>query len=119
VLLASSLALDACKRSEGASPAPEASAHSAPTSSQRISIAVTSDGFVPSGARVKAGQPVTLVVTRQVERTCATEIVIKEYAVNQPVPQGQPVEVTFTPAKPGPIRYACAMDMIAGELIAE
>ena len=31
----------------------------------------------------------------------------------------KPVSVTFTPTAPGPIRYACAMDMVAGELVAE
>jgi len=117
-LIASSLALAACNRSEGASSTAQSGVKTAPTS-QRINIAVTSDGFVPSATRIKVGQPVTLVVTRQVERTCATDIVIKDFGVNKPLPQGQPVEVTFTPTKAGPIRYACAMDMVAGELVAE
>ena len=119
VLLAGSLALGACNRGEDPARAPQDGTGHAPTSGQHIEIAVTSDGFVPSGARVRVGQPVTLVVTRQLERTCATDIVINDYGINQPLPQGQAVEVTFTPAKAGPIRYACAMDMIAGELIAE
>ena len=84
----------------------------------RIEIAVTADGFVAMSNRVKVGQPVTLVVTRKVEATCATEIVIKDYGINQHLPLNQPVEVTFTPTKAGSIRYACGMDMIAGELIA-
>jgi plastocyanin len=88
-------------------------------SAHPLEIAVTSDGFVPARAKVKVGEPVTLVVTRKVERTCATDLVIKDYGVNKPLPQGQPVQVTFTPKKPGPIRYACAMDMVAGELVAE
>ena len=86
---------------------------------QVISIEVTRDGFVPARASVKAGRPVKLVVTRKVERTCATEIVIKDYGVNQPLPLGTPVEVAFTPGKPGPVRYACGMDMIAGVLTVE
>jgi plastocyanin domain-containing protein len=85
----------------------------------RIQIQVTSDGFVPARAKVKVGQPVTLVVTRKTDRTCATEIVIKDYNINQPLPLNQPVEVTFTPKAAGKIRFACGMDMIAGELIAE
>lgn len=85
----------------------------------RIRIDVTSDGFVASGQRVKVGEPVTLVVTRKVDRTCATDIVIKDYGVQKALPQDQAVEVTFTPTKPGPIRYACAMDMVAGQLVAE
>ena len=85
----------------------------------RIEIAVTQDGFTPAEATIKVGQPVTLVVTRKVDTTCATEIVIKDYGINKPLPKDQAVEVTFTPTKPGKIRYACAMDMIAGELTAQ
>ncbi|HET9554546.1 MAG TPA: cupredoxin domain-containing protein [Anaeromyxobacteraceae bacterium] len=81
-----------------------------------ISIAVTDDGFVPANLRVKAGQKVRLVITRKVERTCATEIVIKDQGIHQPLPLNQPVAVEFTPKKAGTLRYACAMDMIAGTI---
>jgi len=120
-LLAGALALGTCSRREQSPPTAQSSAEtSSPlASTQRINVAVTSDGLVPSASRVKVGQSVTLVVTRQVERTCVTHIVIKDYSVNEPLPLGQPVEVTFTPTKAGPIRYACAMDMVAGELVAE
>jgi len=84
-----------------------------------LEIAVTNDGFVPARAKVKVGEPVKLVVTRKVENTCATDIVIKDYDINKPLPQGQRVELTLTPKKPGPIRFACAMDMVSGELVAE
>jgi plastocyanin domain-containing protein len=86
---------------------------------QRVEISVTSEGFVPATTKVKVGKPVTLVVTRKVDRTCATDIVIKDYGVNKPLPANVPVEVTLTPKKAGAIRYTCAMDMIAGELVAE
>ena len=112
LVLGVSLALSACSRSpENA----EATQHPA----SRIAIAVTADGFVPAQTRVKVGQPVTLVVTRQVAKTCATDIVIKDYAVNRPLPENQPVEITFTPVKAGPIRFACGMNMVSGELVAE
>lgn len=86
---------------------------------QLVSLEVTGEGFVPARAAVKAGAPVKLVVTRKTERTCATEIVIRDYGIVKPLPLGQPVEVALTPRSPGPIRYACAMDMIAGVLVAE
>jgi plastocyanin domain-containing protein len=86
---------------------------------RKVEIAVTSEGFVPALTKVKVGEPVTLVVTRKVERTCATEIVIKDFKVSKPLPLSQAVEVTLTPSKPGKIRFACAMDMIAGELLVE
>jgi plastocyanin domain-containing protein len=85
----------------------------------RLELSVTSDGFMleKGDPKLKAGQPVTLVVTRKVERTCATELVIRDYGINQTLPLNKPVEITFTPKQAGTIRYACAMDMIAGELI--
>jgi plastocyanin domain-containing protein len=82
-----------------------------------IAMSVTSEGFVPAEITVKAGESVRLVVTRKTERTCATDIVIKDFGINKPLPLNQPVEVDFTPTQPGRVRYACAMDMIAGVLI--
>jgi plastocyanin domain-containing protein len=86
---------------------------------QVVTMEVTGEGFVPALVKVKAGQPVKLVVTRKTDRTCATEIVIKEFGINKPLPLNQPVEITFTPIKAGKLRYACAMDMIAGVIIVE
>lgn len=86
---------------------------------QVIEMSVTAEGFVPAQIKVKVGQPVKLVVTRQVEGTCATEMVIKDYGINKPLPLNEAVEVELTATKPGQIRYACGMDMIAGVIIAE
>lgn len=83
----------------------------------RVEVSVTSGGFVvASPPTLKAGQPVTLVVTRSVEKTCATDIVLKEFGISQPLPLNKAVEVTFTPSKAGTVRFACAMDMVAGSL---
>jgi plastocyanin domain-containing protein len=89
------------------------------TGEQVIELSVTSDGFVPSSVKVRAGQPLKLVVTRKVEKTCATDIVIEDFSINKPLPLNVPVEVGFTPTKPGKIRYSCAMNMIVGELVVE
>lgn len=83
----------------------------------RVEVAVTGEGFVVENPpTLKVGQPVTLVVTRSTEKTCATDIVLAEFGISQPLPLNKPVEVTFTPKKAGPVRFACAMDMIAGSL---
>jgi plastocyanin domain-containing protein len=86
---------------------------------RRVIITVTRNGFVPARVHLKAGQPVRLVVTRTVERTCATDIVVADFGIKKALPLNQPVEVAFTPRKAGAIRYACAMDMIAGSLVVE
>jgi plastocyanin domain-containing protein len=89
------------------------------TQEQVVAIEVTGEGFVPAQVKVKANQPVKLLVTRKTDRTCAKEIVIKDVGINKPLPLNQPVEITFTPTKKGQLRYACAMDMIAGVIIVE
>ena len=84
-----------------------------------IRMSVTEKGFEPSVATVKKGQPVTLVITRKTEMTCAKEIVIEEEGINTKLPLNKAVEVTFTPKKTGELKYACAMDMITGVLKVE
>lgn len=86
---------------------------------QVVTLTVTDDGFVPEVVKVKAGAPVQLVVTRKVERTCATEIVLKDFGVNQPLPLNKAVTVTVAPKGAGSYRFACGMDMIAGTLKVE
>lgn len=86
---------------------------------QVVTMEVTGEGFVPAQVKVKANQPVKLVVTRKTDRTCAKEIVIKDFGINKSLPLNQPVEITFAPTKVGKFRYACAMDMIAGVIIVE
>jgi plastocyanin domain-containing protein len=86
---------------------------------QVVQITVTEDGFVPAEVKVKKGEPVKLVVTRKTDRTCATEIVVKDYGVEKKLPLGVPVEVTFTPSRSGKVRYACGMDMISGVLVVQ
>jgi plastocyanin domain-containing protein len=83
---------------------------------QVVAITVTSKGFEPSSITVRQGTPVKLVVTRKTERTCATEIVMKDFGVNQPLPLEKPVTVVVNPKSPGQYRFACGMDMIAGIL---
>jgi plastocyanin domain-containing protein len=85
--------------------------------SNRVAISVTDDGFVPATVTVAAGRPVTLIVTRKTSKTCATELVMPAQNINQKLPLGQPVEITFTPTAPGELRYACAMEMYSGKVI--
>jgi plastocyanin domain-containing protein len=86
---------------------------------QVVQLSVTNEGFVPSQVTVKAGKPVKLIVTRKTERTCATEIVMKDFGVKEALPLEKPVTVNITPKKAGDYRYACGMDMIAGVLKVE
>lgn len=82
-----------------------------------VEMTVTESGFTPQNVRVKAGELVTLVITRKVEATCATEIVIDEYGINAKLPLNTPVRVSFTPKKSGMLKYGCAMQKMIGGVI--
>ena len=84
-----------------------------------VAIRVTQKGFEPAVVTVPAGKPVTLVVTRKTDRTCAKEFVLAEHNIHRELPLDQPVEITFTPAHPGELRYACGMDIIAGKIVVQ
>lgn len=87
---------------------------SAPRDGEPVHITVTKNGYEPFEVRATAGKPLTLVVTRTTDETCATEIVIPEANVSQDLPLGKPVTITFTPQKSGKLRYSCAMKMFQG-----
>jgi plastocyanin domain-containing protein len=83
----------------------------------QVEMSVTEKGFEPQNVRVKAGEPVTLVITRKTDATCATEIVIDEYGINTKLPLNTPVKVAFTPKKTGVLKYGCAMQKMIGGAI--
>jgi plastocyanin domain-containing protein len=83
----------------------------------RVEMTVTDKGFEPQNIRVKKGEPVTLIITRKTDTTCATEIVIDEHKVNAKLPLNQPVTVSFTPQKSGKLKYGCAMQKMIGGVI--
>jgi plastocyanin domain-containing protein len=117
-LLLLALALAACsKKGEQADEtgkSPPAAATPVPASG-RIAISVTEKGFEPTPIQVAKGQPITLVVTRKTDETCATELTLPEYKIDKKLPLDQPVEISFTPEKAGELVYGCAMDhMVSG-----
>jgi plastocyanin domain-containing protein len=101
-LLAAALAAAACRGS------------SAPREGAPVRITVTKNGYEPARVQATRGKPLTLVVTRATDDTCATEIVIPEANVSKDLPLGQPVTITFTPERTGELRYSCAMAMFQG-----
>lgn len=90
------------------------------TAERTIKLEVTEDGFVPSPIKLKKDEPVVLMVTRKTDKTCATELVMKDYEINQDLPLNEEVAIKFTPAKSGTLKYGCAMgQMIAGSFVIE
>jgi plastocyanin domain-containing protein len=96
-----------------------AQAHHAGASARRIAVTVTPNGFEPSSIPVRVGQSVVLVVTRTTEQTCAKEFVIASRRIRRALPLNQPVEIAYTAKKAGAVRFACGMDMVSGQLVAD
>jgi plastocyanin domain-containing protein len=108
----------ACRDADG-NAAGRRAAPQHPDGRGRIAITITADGFVPRETHVHVGEPVTLVVTRLVEDTCAKDLVLEQFGVVAPLPLGQPVVVRFTPLDPGRFRFSCVIDTVPGEIVVE
>jgi len=91
----------------------------APAPTPETDVTVTEAGFVPSEIPAKKGEPVRLVVTRKTDRTCAKEIVVKDYDIRKELPLDKAVVVAFTPTKAGRVRFACGMDMVSGVVVVQ
>lgn len=121
IVFLATLAL-ACQKRIAESPrerpgAPAAHAPAVPASS-RIEVAVTDHGFVPNRIGAQAGKPITLVITRKTERTCATEILFAGTEGKTELPFGKTVAVTYTPKAAGEVKFGCAMGMMIGGVLA-
>jgi hypothetical protein len=84
-----------------------------------VKVAVTSDGFVPAEIPAKKGEVLNLVVTRTVERTCATEVVQKEQGINAPLPLNEAVTVTLKAPQEGQLTFSCAHGHIAAKIVTQ
>src|SRR5512133_3910249 len=93
-----------------------AGCHREQRAGEPVKITVTRNGYEPWRVRAWKGVPLTLVVTRTTDETCATELVLPEYGIDRKLPLGQPVTITFTPTRTGTLRYACAMKMFQGQI---
>jgi hypothetical protein len=95
-------------------PAPAPAAKPRGEVASRVEVVVDESGFVPSRIPAKAGKPITLAITRKIEKTCATEILFKGQEGKTPLPLNKTVEVTYTPKASGEIAFGCAMGMMVG-----
>lgn len=106
-------------RTGGAVVAASAAAEAQPnvTNARTVAMTVTESGFEPSEVKVKKGEPVRLVITRKTDATCAKAITVDGTDIRRELPLNEPVEVTFTPAKAGDLRYGCGMNKMVGGVL--
>jgi plastocyanin domain-containing protein len=84
-----------------------------------IAIQVTEDGFTPRVTTAPRGVPVTLVVTRRTNQTCATDIVIAGMDQKWELPLDRAVRIEVPQGVRDTLRYACGMDMFHGIVVAK
>ena len=116
LVLAALVALVAWGCSKAPSGKEAAAAAGAASGPQTVAIDVTDRGFVPAQVSVHAGSPVTLVVTRKTDATCAKEIVLADEGIRRELPLNETVRIDLAPPAPGEHRYACGMGMVSGTL---
>ena len=80
-------------------------------------IHVTDQGFEPAELAVPRGQAVTLVITRDVEGTCATEMHFAGAERRWRLPLHQPVRIPLADGVEDTLRYSCGMDMYEAWII--
>ncbi len=85
---------------------------------QTAAVSITDKGFEPASLKLKAGVPAKVSFTRKTDETCAKEVVLKDYSINQKLPLNETVTVEFTPRK-GEFAFGCGMSMLKGKLIVE
>ncbi len=86
---------------------------------QRFRLTVDGGGFHPGSLTIPAGKPITLVVTRTSDNTCAKEIVFPSLNETRRLPSNQPVEIRIPPQDKGTLAFACGMDMYHGKLVVQ
>ena len=84
---------------------------------QSVTITLNDKGYQPASFKLRRGVPARVTFIRQVEVTCATEVVLPDYGIKRELPLGEPVVVEFTPNKKGEFSFACGMNMVSGKLI--
>jgi plastocyanin domain-containing protein len=99
---------------QGSNVQPSGKAEQTPT---EYAIVVSEEGFEPAETRIPQGRPVTLVITRKTDKTCATEIVFPSLGKRYALPLDQPVRVALGPQKAGTVSYVCGMNMLGGKVI--
>ncbi len=92
-------------------------AKAGPAQSGTIAITVDADGFKPSAVTLKKGAPATLVFTRTVDDTCATEVVFPELSIKKDLPKNTPVSITVPTDKEQKLTFQCGMGMYKSSVV--
>ena len=82
-----------------------------------VAITVDGDGFKPSSVTFKKGAPASLVFTRTVDDTCATEVVFPQLDIKKELPKNTPVTITVPTDKEQKLTFQCGMGMYKSSVV--
>ena len=82
-----------------------------------VQVEVTASGFTPARVEVAAGTHVKLRVTRKVDGTCGTDLVVAGRKITEHLPLNSPVEVDLGVVTRGEVAFSCGMKMLQGAII--
>jgi len=100
--------------------APKAQTRVAVSESGAQEVAITvKGGYTPDVIVVQKGRPVRLTFTRQESSACSEIVLFPDFNQSAKLPEGEQVNVEFTPDKPGEYGFQCQMGMLRGKLIVE
>ncbi len=85
---------------------------------QEVAVTVKG-GYTPDIIVVKAGRPVRLTFTRLESSACSEQVLFPDLGKSASLPEGEAVNLEFTPDKPGEYGFQCKMGMLRGKLIVE
>jgi plastocyanin domain-containing protein len=100
--------------------APKAHTRVAVSESGAQEVAITvKGGYTPDVIVVQKGRPVRLTFTRQESSSCSEMVLFPDFNQSAKLPEGEQVNVEFTPDKSGEFGFQCQMGMLRGKLIVE
>lgn len=83
---------------------------------QKVTIAVSNQGYSPNFIRVKKGIPVELTLRTDKAYTCAVDFTLRSFGIREFLNPTDSRTVRFTPQQTGRFTYACSMGMYTGIL---
>lgn len=83
----------------------------------RVVDVTVKGGYQPASILAEAGRTLRLNFTRREATPCGEEVVLPEFGRRAHLPEGTPVAVEVTPAKPGVYEFTCGMNMYKGKII--
>lgn len=108
-LVACALPLGGCSKKNDSAPAP--------VQTGAVAITVDGDGFKPSSVTFKKGAPASLIFTRTVDDTCATEVVFPQLDIKKELPKNTPVTITVPTDKEQKLTFQCGMGMYKSSVV--